>query len=72
MEAVPSGKELFFRTPGDMFTCPEQEAAYNFTVAQARLLREQLDLLLRYVREHYIEINPAETGAEAVADYYSE
>ncbi|RYD68484.1 MAG: hypothetical protein EOP83_00785 [Verrucomicrobiaceae bacterium] len=69
MDLTPNGKELHFHTPLDFFKSEAQEDAYNFTVAQAKPLREKLNELLAYIREHFIEIDLDESGMEAVKKY---
>jgi hypothetical protein len=64
MEAGP--KEGYFRMAGDIPASAEQAKQLEFTMAQAKPLRGALNSLLKYVREHYLEIDPSISGREAV------
>ncbi len=69
MEYNPHRNDHYFRMPMDIPESPEQGKQYRYMMAQRRPTREALDALLRYVRNHYLEINPNECGREAWKNY---
>jgi hypothetical protein len=69
MELSHNGQESFFKLNCDVFVTAEQEQEHRHTIAQAAPLREALDRLLVHVRGHYLEIDPATTGREAVKQH---
>lgn len=66
MEECSNRQESYFHLPGDIFISKEQEDHHRFTWKQAQPLREALDKLLNYVRQHYLEIDPTVCGKDAL------
>jgi hypothetical protein len=69
MDLRPDGKEAYFMMPGDTPRYPKQMEEHRRTREKAAPLRAALESLLGYVRENYLEIDPAKCGREAFAKY---
>ena len=69
MDLHPSGTHAHFRMPGDVEVSAEQGKQFKYTSRQWKPLEEAFRALLDYVHEHYLEIDPTQTGREAVDDY---
>jgi hypothetical protein len=55
--------------PGDVEVSVEQGEQFKYTCRQWKPLRKALHALLDYVRERYLEIDPTQTGQDALNDY---
>ena len=69
MDLHPNGTQAYFRMPGDFPVSVEQGQYFDFTAKQWKPLRAAIDALLAHVRQNYLEIDPSQTGLEAVQDY---